>query len=494
MKRSSAVLLHVSSLPSPYGIGTFGKAAYDFVDLLALGKQSYWQMLPLSPTGYGDSPYQSYSGFALNPYFIDLDTLVDEGLLEAHETSLDWGDDPSSVDFGKIYQNRFVVLRKAFNRFDRDLMNEFCKENSSWLYKHALYCAIKDSFGGKPWYEWSDELKFRSDEAVRRVAAELTDETAFHCFVQYKADEQFTMLRTYAQSKGIEFIGDIPIYLPLDSADVWFSPELFDLDDDLYPNEVAGVPPDGLSECGQLWGNPLYRWDKHRDDGYSWWCERLRVTGRRFSLVRIDHFRGLESYWCIPVGSTSAKNGYWRKGPDIELIEAFKRSCPDVHIIAEDLGYLTPAVKNLLSASGYAGMRVMEFGFDPDNDSRELPHNYPVHCVAYASTHDCEPMMKWIDNAPSRSVAMAVDYLGLSEREGLNFGFIRGLMTSSSELVIVQFQDLIGSKTQMNSPQSLGCWTYRALPCDMDSAIFIRLAHYTQICARAPQRVQKKRK
>ncbi|MBQ1632547.1 MAG: 4-alpha-glucanotransferase [Clostridia bacterium] len=487
MNRAAGILMHITSLPTRFGVGTLGKEAYAFVDFLKAAGQTYWQMLPVNPTGYADSPYQSASTYAGNPYLIDLDTLIGEGLLREEECDLDWGDDPTRVDYGKLWENRYTVLRKAFARFDRNEMTEFVQSNAWWLDTYALFCAVKTHFGNAAWYAWPDPaIQDRTPEAIVHYKALLKDDYDFQCFLQYEFDKQWKSLRAYANAHGVKLIGDIPIYVPHDSADVWMEPELFLMDERHNPTLVAGVPPDYFSELGQLWGNPIYDWAKHEADGFQWWRRRVSAAASRFDVIRIDHFRGLESYWGVPFGAADARPGAWYPGPGMKLVRAIKTACPNLPIIAEDLGYLTPEVKKLLSDSGFPGMRVMQFGFDPFGNSRELPHNYPVHSIAYTGTHDNTPIMGWVETAPKECVAFAVDYLGLNEREGMPFGFARGVLNSVAELAILQMQDYLGlgDDCRMNNPSSTGCWRWRAEKQDFSEELASRIRYYARMSAR----------
>ena len=487
MNRAAGILMHITSLPTRFGVGTLGKEAYAFVDFLKAAGQTYWQMLPVNPTGYADSPYQSASTYAGNPYLIDLDTLIGEGLLREEECDLDWGDDPTRVDYGKLWENRYTVLRKAFARFDRNEMTEFVQSNAWWLDTYALFCAVKTHFGNTAWYAWPDPaIQDRIPEAIVHYKALLKDDYDFQCFLQYEFDKQWKSLRAYANAHGVKLIGDIPIYVPHDSADVWMEPELFLMDERHNPTLVAGVPPDYFSELGQLWGNPIYDWTKHEADGFQWWRRRVSAAASRFDVIRIDHFRGLESYWGVPFGAADARPGAWYPGPGMKLVRAIKTACPNLPIIAEDLGYLTPEVKKLLSDSGFHGMRVMQFGFDPFGNSRELPHNYPVHSIAYTGTHDNTPIMGWVETAPKECVAFAVDYLGLNEREGMPFGFARGVLNSVAELAILQMQDYLGlgDDCRMNNPSSTGCWRWRAEKQDFSEELASRIRYYARMSAR----------
>lgn len=487
MKRASGVLMHITSLPSPYGIGTMGRAAYEFVDFLHRARQRYWQVLPLTPTSYGDSPYQGPSAFAGNPYLIDLDLLKEEGLLTEEDIGTDWGSNPRKVDFGLMYRRKYAVLEKAFARFDRREMEAFCRKEE-YLSGWALFSALKDHFNGAPWYDWPQDIRDREPEALERYGRELSERIAFHSFIQYEFDKQWNALMAYAKKQGIGFIGDIPIYVPHDSADVWENRQLFHLGEDCYPTLIAGVPPDDFTELGQLWGNPVYNWDAHRAENFAWWKKRVLSASKRCELLRIDHFRGLESFWAVPFGSVDARPGHWYPGPGMELVNAFKEVGLEDSIIAEDLGYLTPEVKKLLSDSGYPGMRVLQFGFDPLGDSRELPHNYVSNSVAYLGTHDNTTIMGWFNTAPVEEAAFAVDYLGLNRQEGFPFGFIRGLFTSVSNLAVVQLQDVLGlgDEHRMNWPGTTGWWGWRALPGEYTREVADRLAYYTRMSARAP--------
>ena len=379
MKRGGGILCHISSLPSAYGIGTMGAAAYAFLDFLKEARQRYWQVLPLGPTGFGDSPYQSSSAFAGNPYFIDLELLADEGLLDKTALdAIDWGDDPANVDYGKVYEHRQTVLHEAYLRgreWEADAVRAFYEENRDWLDGFALYSAVKVQFSMRPWNEWDEDIRMRKPEAVEAYRVRLADEIQYHVFVQYLFFRQWNALRNAAAQRGISVIGDIPIYVPYDSADVWEHPELFRLDEERRPVLVAGVPPDYFSATGQLWGNPVYAYERMAEDGYLWWRKRMRAAARLFDVVRIDHFRGIDSYWAVPFGEETAIRGEWLEGPKMSLVNALKAECQSLQIIAEDLGYLTPSVKKLLSESGFPGMRVLEFGLHPGDDSIHLPHN-----------------------------------------------------------------------------------------------------------------------
>ena len=488
--RESGILMHITSLPGPYGVGTMGKQAYAFVDFLKKAGQSVWQILPLAPTGYGDSPYQSCSTFAGNHYLIDLDMLVQQGLLRQEEISgIHWCDDPVKADFGLLYNSRLRVLRMAYSRFEADEdFDAFCMKNGGWLPDFVLFMALKDRSGGKPWYQWEENLKRRDPDAVWQARQELKAETRFYSFVQYLFYTQWEALRGYAHENGISIIGDVPIYVPLDSADVWSNPELFQLDEKLDPVAVAGCPPDAFSEDGQLWGNPLYRWDLMDRDGYSWWIRRLEAAGKLYDVVRIDHFRGFEAYWAVPFGDDTAKNGKWIKGPGMRFVEAVKKGLPGIRMIAEDLGFLTQEVLDLRDASGYPGMKVLEFAFDSKEPSDYLPHTYTRNTVCYTGTHDNMTMRQWLETADKEAVDYAAEYMRLSEEEGLVWGVIRTAMASVSDLCVVQMQDYLdlGGEARMNFPGTLSNknWTWRARDGYLTDALAERIHDLTRLYGR----------
>ena len=466
--RESGILMHLSSLPGPYGIGTMGKAARDFVDFLAAAGQKNWQILPLSPTGFGNSPYQALSAFAGNPYLIDLDTLIDEGLLKQEETaSVFWGCEAQKVDFGALYDNRREVLRIAFSRFvPTGDYETFCEEEKDWLPDYALFMALKKQHQGRDWLRWEEPLRLRNPGVIRQAGEALREEIAFHSFLQYEFFRQWNRLHAYAAGKGIRMIGDVPIYVPLDSADTWAAPELFQLDSRRCPTAVAGVPPDAFTADGQLWGKSLYNWQAMEQDGYAWWLRRLRAASRLYDTIRLDHFRGFESYWSVPAGASTARNGHWEKGPG----RAFIRTIRDAGFscIAEDLGYVTPEVRALQKESGFPGMKIMEFAFDSREKGNYLPHGYPVNSVCYSGTHDNLTLRQWLEEADPVDLQLAKEYLGLNREEGYLSGMIRGCMSSVSRLCIIQMQDWLelGSFSRMNFPGTLSDqnWTWRAKP------------------------------
>ncbi len=491
MDRHSGILMHISSLPSPYGIGTLGREAYAFADFLRAAGQKYWQLLPLGPTSYGDSPYQSFSTFAGNPYFIDLDLLAEDGLLSPSELEAeDWGGQRRYVDYGRIYAARFGLLRKAFQAGyprDRAAVEAFCRENK-WLDNYALYMALKARFGMKSWLDWPDEdLRLRRAEALERAREELAEDIAFYAYLQYLFFRQWDALREYIHSLGIRIIGDLPIYVAMDSADVWAEPEFFQLGEGNVPTEVSGVPPDYFSADGQLWGNPLYDYDRMKADGYGWWIRRVEGAGRLFDIIRIDHFRGLESYWAVPYGADTAKSGRWRKGPGMDLVGTLTSWFPGLSFIAEDLGFLTPEVRRLLEDSGLPGMKVLEFAFDAREPSNYLPHTYNRHCVCYVGTHDNETVEQWRWQADRADVTFARKYLGLNDAEGFHWGMIRGGMSSVADTFLVQMQDCLGlgAEGRMNTPGTgWGNWRWRLLPGEASPALAKKLRCYTKMYGR----------
>ena len=489
--RKSGILMHITSLPGPYGIGTMGKPAREFVDFLKDAGQSLWQILPLSPTGYGDSPYQSCSAYAGNHYLIDLDELIGLGLLTQDEvSSVTWCISEEKADFGILYNNRLSVLKKAFARFTNwDALDEFCRVNSDWLPDFALFMALKDENGGKPWYQWSEELKTRQPEAVWQARRRLQDVIRFYSFVQFLFDMQWQSLRQYAADAGIQIIGDVPIYVPLDSCDVWSAPELFQLDETLTPTAVAGVPPDGFTADGQLWGNPLYRWDVHKKDGFSWWLRRLTAAGKLYDIIRLDHFRAFEAYWSVPYGDETARNGHWVKGPDMDFVEAVKKGLPGLSIIAEDLGFLTEEVLALRDNSGWPGMKVLEFAFDGCEPSDYQPHTYTQNSVCYTGTHDNMTMRQWFETATEEAVEFAKTYMGLTETEGYVWGTIRTAMASVSDTCIVQLQDYLNlpGSARMNFHGTMGSnWTWRAKQGVCTHELAKRIDKLTTIYCRKP--------
>ncbi len=489
--RKSGILMHITSLPGSCGIGTMGAEAFRFVDFLEEAGQGYWQILPLTPTGYGDSPYQSCSSYAGNPYLIDLDSLVKEGLLEQQELdAVQWCRTEDRVDFGIQYEQKLRILRLAYDRFAGSAeFDAFCRENSSWLADYALFMALKKKNGGQPWFQWEKNVKTRDPETLWQLRHELQEDIRFQSFVQYLFFRQWEALHAYAREKGIRIIGDVPIYVPLDSVEVWTAPELFQLDEDLQPTAVAGCPPDAFTEDGQLWGNPLYRWDFMQQHGYSWWLRRLGAAGKLYDVVRMDHFRGFESYWSVPYGDTTAKNGKWVKGGGLDFIRTVQQKLPELELIAEDLGFLTPEVIALRDESGLPGMKILEFAFyDREHPSEYLPYNYSNNCVVYTGTHDNVTAREWLDTTEQPAVDYAKEYMQLSEQEGLVWGMIRTAMASVADTCIVQLQDYLdlGGEARMNCPGLLSDknWTWRVAPGKTDSELAQKICRMTALYGR----------
>lgn len=489
--RSSGVLMHISSLPSPYGIGTMGKEARKFADFLEKSGQKYWQILPICPTSYGDSPYQSFSSFAGNPYFIDLEYLCKDKLLTKKECeSFPWGGNESYVDYGVMYESRYPLLKKAYARFVKNVPEEFetfCSEEAEWLEEYALFMALKDANGGVAWFEWDKDLKTRKPETIAAARKEYAEDIRFYKMLQYLFFKQWRELKSYINEKDIEIIGDVPIYVAGDSADVWANPGQFYLDENLDPIDVAGCPPDAFSEDGQLWGNPLFRWDVMKKDGYTWWTKRVKAMSELYDIVRIDHFRGFDSYYAIPAGDDTAKNGEWRKGPGMDLFKTLEKKLGKLNIIVEDLGFLTPSVIKLVQDSGFPGMKVIQFAFDSREGSDYLPHNYPTHCVVYTGTHDNDTILGWMKTAPKKSVKFAKEYLNLTEEEGYNWGMMRAAWASVGDLAIVPMQDLIGigGEGRMNTPSTLGGnWEWRATADQITGKLAKKLYKYMEMYGR----------
>lgn len=468
MKRSSGILLPIFSLPSPYGIGTLGKEAYKFIDFLAEAKQTYWQILPVGPTSYGDSPYQSPSAFAGNPYFIDLDMLAEDGLLTREEIeAAGLTGDSESVDYELLYNNRLPLLEKAAKRCweaEPEKLQKFQDDNPQ-LADYALFMAVKRHFGMKSWLDWPDEdIRLRKDGAVDKYREMLADDFRFFMYLQYAFFSQWEALKEYAHENKIEIIGDLPIYVALDSADVWAEPEFFQLDEENVPVEVSGVPPDYFSKEGQLWGNPLYDYDRMAADGFGWWIRRISGAAKLYDVIRIDHFRGLESYWSVPYGEKTAINGHWVKGPGMALVSVLKGWFSNLKFIAEDLGYPTPEVAKLLQDSGFPGMKVLEFAFDHREVSSHLPHTYSFNCICYTGTHDNTTLVGWKKEADPKDLLKAEKYLGLNSREGFVRGMIRGGMASTADIFIAQMQDWLelDETARINTPGLLGGnWKWR---------------------------------
>ena len=470
--RKSGILLPVSSLPSRYGIGCFSKEAYKFIDRLKEAGQAYWQILPLGPTSYGDSPYQSFSTFAGNPYFIDPEDLVARGYVTAEQcNTYDFGTDIHSVDYGKIYKSRFRLLKEAFDNshIEEDArFQEFVQKNAYWLEDYALYMAIKDGFRGICWAAWEEDIKLRTPAAMDKYRRKYAKEIVFYQFQQYLFQVQWEKLKTYANDNGIKIIGDIPIYVAFDSSDAWANPELFQFDENCEPVAVAGCPPDAFSATGQLWGNPLYNWEYHRKTGFAWWMRRMEYCFRMYDLVRVDHFRGFDEYYAIPYGDATAEYGRWEKGPGIEIFRQMQEHFggDKLPIIAEDLGFLTPTVRRLLKDTGFPGMKVLEFAFDAGENSDYLPHKYGTNCVVYTGTHDNDTAEGWFASLDEHDRNFVREYIGAGYTpEGeIHWDLVRAALGSVADLAVIPVQDYLGYDTsaRINEPSTLGKnWRWR---------------------------------
>lgn len=490
--RASGIILHITSLPSPHGVGTLGREAREFADFLRKAGQKYWQILPLGPTGYGDSPYQTDSAFAGNPYLIDLEQLITDGLLTREEVdAVSFGSDPAQTDYGALYAGRFDLLRRACERGwdkERENVDAFYRENESWLRSYALYTAAKRHFGMRPWIEWEDEdLRLRrSEEVLRRYEELLAEDIRFCIFTQYLFFRQWNALRAYIREQGIRIIGDVPIYVPLDSADVWAEGEYFQLDDQCRPTEVAGVPPDYFTADGQLWGNPLYAWDVMKADGFRWWKDRVQGAAKRYDVVRIDHFRAISSYWVVPRGELTARGGHWAPGPGPALLQALHAAAPELQLIAEDLGTIDDDVRRLVARSGCPGMRVLLFGFDPSGTSEHRPDRVRAHSVCYVGTHDNEPAAAWAALGGA-DADYAMRCLGVYDVARLPEALLRAGMGSRAELFVAQMQDVLGlgAESRMNTPGTAGGnWVWRLLPGQADARAAARLLARTQAACR----------
>ena len=490
IERSAGILLPIFSLPSNYGIGTLGKEAYRFVDFLARAKQRYWQMLPIGPTSYGDSPYASFSSYAGNPYFIDLDMLISDGLLKRKDVQHLKVDKPDCIDYGYIYESRFEVLHKAYQRGmqrDTEEFEQFIADNSDWLEDYSLFMAVKKHFGMKSWIEWPDkEIRLRHKKALEKYRRLLAEDIRFYMYLQYLFARQYEKLKDYAHSKNVLLIGDLPIYVALDSADCWADPKQFQLTSERIPNEVAGVPPDYFSEDGQLWGNPLYNWTRMKRDGYKWWIRRARGSGRYFDVLRIDHFRGFDEYCAIPYGDTTARRGYWVKGPGLPFVKKLLEGCNDMDFIAEDLGVISDSVDKLLADSGLPGMRVIDFGMEAYVANRNTPHNYIENSVCYFGTHDNEPIQSWVKKNDRQTLNYVREYFNITDNKRFNEMIIRGAFATVSKLVVIQMQDYLnlGEESRTNTPGTLGNWTWRLLKGQYNNALARKIAKITEIYAR----------
>ena len=489
--RTSGIILGINSLPGDYGIGKLGKEARKFVDFLQAAKQHYWQILPLSPTGYGDSPYQSFSTRAGNPYFIDLETLEQDGLLAPEDyKTVEFGDNERYINYGMLYFAIYPVLRKAYARFKPNADYErFLEKNKDWVQDYALFTALKDAHGGAPWYEWEDDLKFAKPEAVAKAREELKDDVGFYQFLQYEFYKQWFALKKYANDRGIEIIGDMPIYCAYDSVEAWITPEVFDFDKDKRPRFVAGCPPDGYAAEGQKWGNPLYNWADMEQNGYKWWIDRIAFATEIYDVLRIDHFRAFAGYYAIPAADKNAVNGVWHEGPRMKLFNSTNYWLGPKKIIAEDLGFITEDVVQLLKDTGYPGMKVLQFAFDPAGDSVYLPCNYDTpHCIMYTSTHDSDTAKGWAEGLEGNALTYCLDYCGVKTREELPDALLRLAWSSTAEIAITQMQDLLGlgNETRINVPSTVGLnWRWRISLDDIGGTTLEKLRKLTETYNRA---------
>ena len=494
-ERSSGILFHPTSLPGKYGIGTLGKEAYAFIDFLKKSKQKLWQIFPLGPTGYGDSPYQSFSSFAGNPYLIDFDLLIEAHLLSEEDLrDIFFGDNEEHIDYGAIYNQKYPLLRKAYENFKSSDNNEmkgslenFKRENSSWLNDYSLYISLKNHFNGLPWNEWAQDIKNREDGAMHHYRNELADDIEYHNFIQFLFFKQWGDVKRYANENGIKIIGDIPIFVAADSSDAWANPEIFLFDKERKPVKVAGVPPDYFSATGQLWGNPLYNWEKLKETNYSWWVERVRANLSTCDIIRIDHFRGFEAYWAVPYGDDTAINGQWEPGPGIDLFNAIKSQLGELPIIAEDLGLMTQGVIDLREATGFPGMKILGFAFDSGEENDYLPHTYTKNCVVYTGTHDNDTLVGWFQKAKEEDRQFARDYLNSRADDEIHWDAIRGAWSSVACMAISPVQDFLGlgSEARINTPGvASGNWQWRLKQGVLNNELAERIAKLTKIYSR----------
>lgn len=495
--RRSGILLPVSSIPSPYGIGSFGKQAYQFIDFLVQAGQQLWQILPLGPTSYGDSPYQSFSTFAGNPYYIDLDQLIQKGyLMEEECKEADFGENEQDVDYAKLYQSRFKILKKAFLRAKEQGLEKtkafqvFVKENKDWLEDYVLFMAIKDAEGGKSWLQWEEGIRLRREETIQKYCKTYAEEMAFYRFQQFFFWVQWKKLKKYANKNGIKIIGDIPIYVSLDSADVWAKPDLFLLNDNHIPIGVAGCPPDAFSATGQLWGNPLYAWEYHRQTDYEWWKKRVVHNYNMFDILRIDHFRGFDEYWFVPYGDATAEKGHWEKGPGYSFFKTMQGILKPKKVIAEDLGFLTESVIKLVKKTRFPGMKVLQFAFDSREESDYLPHNYSKNCVVYTGTHDNDTVLGWYYAISEHDRNFAKRYLNIKdikETKEIPWYFIRSALSSTADTAIIPIQDYLelGKEARINIPSTLGQnWRWRMGKQDLTLELAEKIRDITKLYGR----------
>lgn len=471
IERGSGILMHISSLPGKYGIGTFGKSAYEFCDFLEKAGQKYWQILPLGQTSYGDSPYQSFSAFAGNPYFIDLDILNEKNLLDKDDyEEKNFGDNKEMINYGLIFNEKMKVLRKAymnFNSKDDESFAKFIEDEKKWLDDYSLFMALKYKFNFISWNSWNKDIKLRKNEEIEKYKDELKEDINYWKFLQYEFFSQWEKLKDYANKKNIKIIGDIPIYIAQDSSDVWSNPDIFLLNKEtLEPLKVSGCPPDAFSETGQLWGNPIYDWGYLEKTNFEWWVDRIKSSLKLYDILRIDHFRGFEAYWSVDYGEKTAQNGKWVKGPEMKLFNIIKEKLGDIEIIAEDLGYLTEETLEFKKRTGFPGMKIIQFAFGGDSSNPYLPHNYEKNCVAYTGTHDNDTIRGWFEVTGSKEEKeKAVEYFKLTEEEGYNWGVIRGVWSSVANTSIGVMQDFLnlGNEARINKPSTLASnWSWRA--------------------------------
>ncbi len=492
MERGSGILMHITSLPNDLGIGTLGYESYKFIDFLERIGQKYWQILPLGQTGYGNSPYQCFSSFAGNPFLISLELLEDRHLLKKSDyMHLDYGKNKRLIDFRKIQKNKMQVLRLAYKHgktvYKKEIEN-FQKENKWWIKDYALYMAVKNRYRGKSWMVWNEKIKHRDEKCMEKYHNLLHEEVCFWIFIQYIFFEQWKHIKRYANNRGIKIIGDIPIYTALDSADVWANSELFKMDQEKKPTKISGCPPDSFSCTGQLWGNPVYDWKMHEKTDYKWWLQRIKAGIQLYDYLRIDHFRGFESYWEIPFGAKNAINGKWVKGPGIDFFNQIKKNLGEVNIIAEDLGFLTSKVREFLKHTQYPGMKVLQFAFNPREKSEYLLHNHVKNSVVYTGTHDNDTIKGWFKNSPRPHTKFAIKYLQLSHKEQYHWGFIRGAWSSVANVSITQMQDILGlgSFARMNKPSTFGQknWKWRMLEDEITEEQSLKIYELTKIYGR----------
>jgi len=491
--RKSGVLVHPTSFPSPYGIGDLGKEAFNFIDFLDNSNQRLWQILPLGPTGYGDSPYQSFSSFAGQPLIISPEGLKELGLLNDNDFIGMPQCNPYKIDYGSIINFKNHLFKKAFKKFQKQKgaiyteFEQFCINENKWLLNYALFMAIKDSNHGLVWTKWDAEISFPTKDTLIKIKKALSEEIKYYQFLQFIFYKQWFKLKKYANKKNIQIIGDIPIFVAFDSADVWSNKELFDLDEKGYPINVAGVPPDYFSNTGQLWGNPLYKWSIHKINGYSWWINRIKQSLRLVDILRIDHFRGFESYWAIPFGSKDAINGKWKIGPGIELFDYLKKSLGEnLPIIAEDLGIITEEVKNLRDTLNFPGMKVLQFGFETLKDNDFLPHNFNSNSICYTGTHDNDTSLGWYLKASEKKKDKVRRYMNTDGMD-VAWDFIRTCLSSVSNMAIFPIQDILSlnSEHRMNTPGiPMGNWQFRYTSDMLNKSIIERLSTITKIYGR----------